>query len=488
MDSKKLKKVGLFISMLVLGSFLQGKRPNVVFVLIDDMGYNALSSYGNHLMETPNIDRLGENGLIFTDAYAMPQCSPTRFAFMTGQYCARTNMNAVIFEKHVLPYAAMLQPESTRVLPPEAVNIGRTLTNAGYRVGHVGKWHVDLKEKKLKEQMGRPNYLKTYGWEGMNTEKLISDDPKNVMGMTHATLNYLDKNRGHPTLAYLAHMTVHTAVSAPEALIQKHVDRGYNKMKSKSGKMEERPIADYLAMIDYLDQSIGVLVDGIEKLDLDRETMIIFMSDNGGLLRVWEMDPLRRGKGSEYEGGVRVPLLVYWPEKIKESRIVKEPVHIVDLFPTFVELAGAKIPEDYLLDGKSLVPIFEGAEKLDREAIYQNLPLYIPHYSKTPSCWMRMGDYKLIRFFGDKVVSYGSKEMLFGERLELYNVREDLPEKKDLSQEMPEKVQEINSMLSAWLKETGAKLPAKNPNFDPEKIHLKLSSKVDFEGKEIIKQ
>lgn len=458
------------------------KQPNIVFALVDDLGWNAISSYGNRHVETPNIDRLANEGMRFTDAYAMPQCSPTRFTFLTGQYCARTNMNAVVKEKHVMPYARMIQPESTRILPPESVTIGKVLREAGYNVGTVGKWHVDLSETLNKQKLGIDKYMDQYGFDYMPIIDGIPDEPKEVINYTKATLDYLDANRNRPTFAYLAHHTVHTKMAAPAELIEKYVARGYKKSPTVQGVIEDRPTADFLAMIDYLDQSIGVLADGIQALNLPRETLIIFMSDNGGLSRVWDCSPLRRGKGSEYEGGVRVPLIMHWPGRIEAGKVVNEPVHIVDIFPTLMELADGEVEKEYILDGKSLVPLMLQKGNFTREAIYMNTPLYIPHYNKTPSCFIRMGDYKLIKFYGDYLEESDLEKIVPQAKIELFDVRNDISEQFDLADAMPVKVKKMEAMLNDWLEETGAKMPVMNPNFDAEKWKNASSHSVDEKG------
>ena len=459
-------------------------QPNIVFVLIDDLGWTGVGCYGNKIVPTPHIDRLAKDGAKFTAAYAMPQCSPTRFAFMTGQWAARTNHTAVIFEKHGLPHARLIQPESNRKLDKNAMNVARMLGQAGYHVGQVGKWHVDVAEKgPEKRDMGAAAFIAQWGWELMRPEqdfKAEADD-KNVMEYTNAALHFLDTHRDKPSLAYVAHNTVHTKVEVPARLIQKYLAKGYKPSGGPQPKIEDRPVADYLAMIEYLDESIGVLMAGIQKLQLQRETIVIFMSDNGGLTRVWDNSPLRRGKGSEYEGGIRVPLLMHWPERIKAGQEIDKPVHIVDLFPTLMEIAGGSVG-GYHLDGQSFLPLIDGRGGFQREAIYLHAPLYIPHYNKTPSSLIRTDEFKLIYFHGDSVQEDDYTKIIPGERYELYRIRDDISEKRDLAQAMPEETAELKAKLHAWLKETGAQMPVLNPKFDPENWKYHTYSNVDYRG------
>ena len=459
-------------------------RPNIVFVLVDDLGWTGVGCYGNTIVPTPHIDRLAKEGAKFTAAYALPQCSPTRFAFMTGQWEARTNHTAVIFEKHGLPHARLIQPESNRKLDKQAMNVARMLTQAGYHVAQVGKWHVDVAEKgPEKRDLGPAAFLAQWGWELMRPAPSFQAEPddKNVMEYTQAALHFLDTHRDKPSLAYIAHNTVHTKVEAPERLVKKYADKGYRRAGGPQPSLEDRPVANFLAMIDYLDESIGVLMAGIKRLQLGRETLVIFMSDNGGLSRVWDNSPLRRGKGSEYEGGIRVPLLMHWPERIKAGQEIEKPVHVVDLFPSLMEISGGSAG-GHRLDGKSLLPLVDGRGSFEREAIYMHAPLYSPHYNKTPSSLIRTDEFKLIYFHGDSVQEADFKKIIPGERYELYRIREDISETRDLAASLREKTAELKAKLHAWLKETGAQMPVLNPNFDPAKWQDHTYSHVDHLG------
>lgn len=466
----------------------QSDRPNIVLVLIDDLGWNGTASYGNKLVKTPHIDKLAAEGAQFNAAYAMAQCSPTRFAFMTGQYAARTNHTAVIMEKHCMPYARMIQPESNRSMDKNLFNVGRMLKQAGYHVGQVGKWHVDLGEMGPQRKVLGRDYIAQWGWEEMKSSPdfKLEDDAKGVMKMTNAALHYLDTHRDQPAFAYLAHHTVHTRVEAPERLVQKYIDKGFARALSKQPKISERHCADFLAMIDYVDESIGYLMEGIEELQLERETIVIFMSDNGGLERLWDMAPLRRGKGSEYEGGIRVPLIVHWPSKVAAGQVIDKPVHIIDLYPTFMEIAGGDAGSHHL-DGVSILPLMDGRGGFDRAAIYMHTPLYIPHYNKTPSSLIRTDDYKLIYFHGDYLHENDYKTVIPGERYELYRINEDISEQQNLTDAMPEKTAELKAKLHAWLEETGAQMPVINPDFDPDGWQFKTSSRLDYQGNVILR-
>ncbi|MCM8530929.1 MAG: sulfatase, partial [Lentisphaeraceae bacterium] len=453
---------------------------NIIFLLIDDMGWSWPSCYGNEIIKTPNMDLLSNGGARFTDAYSMAQCSPARFAFLTGQSAARTNYTAVVSEKHQLPFARLIQPESKRSLSPNTINLGHQLKKAGYRVGHAGKWHVDIKAKHSYKSIGRKEYFAQYGFDMIKGPSL-KNDSKRVMSMTKGAIEYLQKDQTKPCFVYLAHHTVHTKLEAPKHLVEKYINLGYKVSTDLYGKIEERPSAEFLGMLEYLDQSLGLLMKGVKEMDSKRQTLIVFMSDNGGLSRVWNNKPLQRGKGTEYEGGIRVPLVMYWPGRIKAGQEINEPVHMTDMFPTFLKLGQASVPEGYPLDGKDVFPLVTGGE-FKREAIYIHMPLYIPHYGTTPSSIIRMGDYKLIKFYGDYLNGDDASKIYAESKIELFNVRNDLAESKNLALEMPDKAKLMEEKLMSWLEERNAKLPIMNPNFDVEKWNKSLGRKVDVHG------
>ena len=229
-------------------------------------------------------------------------------------------------------------------------------------------------------------------------------------------------------------------------------------MTDKWGVVSERPTADYLAMTEHLDYSVGLIMEKVEKLSLTENTLIAVMGDNGGLGRFWDHTPLRESKGSLYEGGIRVPLLMKWPEAIETGVAIEKPVHIIDLYPTFMEVTGAKKQEDYKIGGESIVPLMTGRGSFTRDELYFHHPHYVPMYGKTPGSIVRQGDYKLIYYFGDYLNTkgldaehrklYGKLEL--GEKIELFNLKEDLGEKEDLSDDMPQKVEEMMALLRAW--------------------------------------
>lgn len=234
------------------------QRPNIIFILIDDMGYNGVSCFGNKYVETPNIDRLGTEGMSFTDAYAMPVCSPTRAAFLSGQYCARTKLTKVI-NNRFWPKARLITPKAIKKLPKDTYTIAKMMTDAGYRTGISGKWYVGgtYATKTAKNKWG-DEYFERYGFDFSGDANESKKEPdKAVMGITEDIIGFIDENQGRPFFAYLSHFTVHTPLKAPKYLIDKYIKLGYGKSASPWGITQERPTADYLAMIEHLDNSVG---------------------------------------------------------------------------------------------------------------------------------------------------------------------------------------------------------------------------------------
>lgn len=451
-------------------------KPNIIFVLVDDFGWNQVGSYGSEIVNTPNLDKLVREGAKFTSAYAMPQCSPTRAAFLSGKYPARSGMTKVI-NNRFWGKAPMLTPKVRKKLPQEWYNMAKMLKSAGYTTGISGKWHVadNYPLAPIKEKKGMA-YFNAYGfdWAGDASEAKARSD-KAVMDITNEVMDFIDQNKDNPFFAFVSHFTTHSPLAAPDTLIEKYVKKGYARMTDKWGIVSERPTADILAMTEHLDHSIGLIVKKIEDLGLAGNTLIAVMGDNGGLGRFWDHSPLRESKGSLYEGGIRVPLILKWPKTIKAGVEVATPVHIIDMYPTFAEMVGAGVRKDYKIDGESLYPLISGKGKFNREVLYFHHPHYVPMYGKTPGSIVRKGDYKLIYYFGDYLNTegveaehrklYGRLEL--GAKTELFNLKEDIGEKTDISGDRPEKVKELMSLLRNWWDETNASLPIVNPDYDP---------------------
>ncbi|MFI3325266.1 MAG: sulfatase [Clostridia bacterium] len=456
------------------------KKPNIISILIDDLGARDLGCYGSTFYETPNIDKLASEGLVFTDAYAScPVCSPSRASMMTGKYPARVGVTEWIGGD---TKGKLLGAPYLHYLPLEEVCIAKAMKKGGYRTWHVGKWHLGTEEYYPEKHgfdvniggchRGAPNngYFAPHGLhnlEGGNSDEYLTDR------ITDEAIKLIEQESDEPFFLNLCHYAVHVP------LVAKQNDIDYFTEKAKKLKLdrfnaitlgEKYPIEDkksscverrhiqshpvYAAMIYNLDQNIGKLMDALKATGKDKDTIVFFTSDNGGLSTEFLCPtcnaPFSEGKGWMYEGGVREPLII-WGKGIEKRRFCTVPVTTPDFYPTFLELAGLPLMPEQHVDGVSLVPLINGENKLEREAIYWHYPHY-GNQGGTPGCSVRMGDYKLIEFFEDS-------------RLELYNLKTDVSELNNLADEMPELREKILGKLNAWLDDVCAKIPQPNPNW-----------------------
>jgi arylsulfatase A-like enzyme len=429
-----------------------GRPPNVVVFLIDDLGWTDLGCSGSDLYETPNVDRLAREGLTFTNAYsACTVCSPTRAALMTGKYPARLHVTDWIpGTKRANP--KLLIPDWIQYLPREEVTVATALKEAGYATGHFGKWHLGNKQQGWPDRHGFD--LNVAGYEAgqppsyFSPYKIptLSDGPPGEYltdRLADEALRFVEANKDRPFFLYFPHYAVHTPLQAKKELTEHYRE------KLRPGLRHTNPT--YAAMIASTDEAVGRVLGKLADLGLTDRTVVVFTSDNGGLLRSTSNVPLRAGKGSSYEGGVRVPAIVKWPGVTRPGGVCDEPVITPDLYPTLLELAGAK---GNAVDGVSLVPLLKDpAAKLQREAIYWHYPHYHPG-GATPYGAVRARDWKLIEFYEDWHV-------------ELYNLKDDVGEKHDLARDMPEKAAELRERLHGWRKAVGAQMPTPNPDYKP---------------------
>ncbi len=314
--------------------------------------YPAMQCYGNELVPTPNVDAIAEKGMRFTQGYVTPQCTPTRASLLSGQYTARNKMWHVI-PQYGFPNARIKEPAYLEDFPREQFTVAEALKTAGYTTAILGKWHLSLYENDGYYTYLFPDKAHFYGFDYVNPKQdpteYQSYGDKGVDFLTDEAIAFMEKNKNHPFFIYLSHHTVHNPILAPRNLVQKYLDKGYPETGLN--------FAEYLASIEHLDHSIGRLLQKIEELDIEKNTLVFFVSDNGGVDRSFDNAPLRYGKGSAYEGGTRVPFIVKWPGKIKTQQECNIPVHIVDVYPTLLEVAGAEKPENHVLDGVSLLPL-----------------------------------------------------------------------------------------------------------------------------------
>jgi arylsulfatase A-like enzyme len=431
-------------------------KPNFLFILADDLGWPQLGCYGSRFYETPNLDALAGEGMKFTDAYsAGPVCSPTRASIMTGKYPARLHITDFIPGSD-FPYEKLNQPEWQKYLPLEEVTIAEVLKGAGYVTASFGKWHLSIAKKPPESAQYDPD--KQGFDETVITEKPASKqdpekDPHNVELITQKALDFLDRNSNKPFFLYVAHNVIHDPLIGKKVLVEKY------KAKSGSDLPENNPTI--AAMLEELDTSVGRLLKKLDELQIADKTVVIFVSDNGGLEKDANQTPLRSGKANLYEGGIRVPLIVRWPGVVKPGSICSEPVISVDFFTTFVDVLGLESKMPKQIDGVSIVPLLKGTGKLARRAIYWHYPHY--HSAGIGPCGaVRSGDYKLIEWFDDTICGTDN-------RYELYNLKEDIGEKNDLSKKMPRKVDDLKKLLANWRNKVEAQMLTPNSNYNPQK-------------------
>ena len=316
-------------------------------------------------------------------------------------------------------------------------------------------------------------YFEDYGldWVGPG---LPNRNDNQVSAITDDMLGLMEENRDSPFIAYLAHRSPHTRFDVPESAIENAVQRGFKRSSDSDGVFGERVAAEYVAMIECLDESVGRILAKLDELNLTHNTLVLFLSDNGGLTRVWRNDPFRGGKGQLNEGGIRVPFIVRWRAQVDAAISCETPVHVVDLFPTLMEIAGGSVHSEQILDGVSIAPLLRNDGAIPSRSIYSHHPEYVVAFSKTPSSMNRKGDFKLVYYFDYYLDSEGcepkahtlSGRFVLGPRTELYDLSSDLGESHDLSKQMPEKAQELMTDLEDWWNETGAKIPSPNLDMD----------------------
>ncbi len=450
------------------------EKPNVVFILADDLGWADLPAYGNKFNEAPNIDRLAGDGKRFTNAYAAcPVCSPSRAAIMTGQYPARVGIIDFI-RGHWRPYEKVIVPVNrTQYLPRELKTIGNIMKQAGYATGYFGKWHLGSRPEHHPSEYGFDTAIEYAGGGYYNSKFKPSfhEKPQKRLSeiLTDLGVDFIKKNKNRPFFLFLAHFDVHVQLDADTDLIEKYL---------KKEKVPGYPCnAVYAAMVEHVDRSVGRIVHTVDSLGLSANTIVIFFSDNGGLNKrfdnivlladskkyVYKNDslayiassnaPLRREKGTLYEGGIREPLIVKWPGKIRAGSVSDAVITGVDFYPTLADLTGVKMPWDQVTDGRTFSGmLFKDDENAGEErTIFWHYPVY---HHDVPASAVRKGSWKLIQNLVDSTY-------------ELYDLEKDISEKNDLAEVNPEKLRELSTLLNRWRKDVGARFPVPNPDFDP---------------------
>lgn len=424
--------------------------PNILFILIDDLGWMDLACQGNKLVETPNVDQFATQGMRFTDAYAAaPVCSPTRAAILTGKSPARLRItNHLPDRPGFTPPKAKLGPaEMLDHLPLEHVTIAERLSEAGYATGFFGKWHLNNRgdTQFYPEQQGfdvnvggcafggPPTFFDPYRIPTIMNHKKGEYLPDRL---ADEAINFLEHNKDNRFMLFLWNYTVHWPMEAPEALLEKY------KSRTGPGLNDTR----YGAMIEAMDSAVGRVLKALDRLELANDTLVVFTSDNGGFAGVADNRPLRAAKGHLYEGGIRVPLIVRWPGIIKAGTTSDTPVISTDFYATLLEAAGLKAKDDESPDGESLMPVLKQSGSLKREAIFFHFPNYAWHRSNRLGSAVRSGRYKLIERFDDNSA-------------ELFDLQADLSERNNLAKSEPERVVVMRKKLADFRARTNAAMP-----------------------------
>lgn len=478
-----MKPALLLLALTVQLVFAAPRTPNIIFIMADDLGYTDVACFGSKYYETPNIDRLATQGMKLTSHHHCQNCTPTRAALMSGQYGARTGVYTVGgIDRFDWSQRPLRPVDNVTNLPLDRDIIPKQLKAAGYATGMFGKWHIGEGGDYHPGKRGFDEAISSAGQHfDFNTNPKV-DYPKGQYladFLTDKAVDFITRHKDKPFFLYLPHFGVHSPHQAKADLIAK--------FKPKPG-VGGHNNPTYAAMIASVDESVGRVMRTLDDLKLADNTVLIFTSDNGGvggygradgLIRepgkegqgkkgkagdeeggggITDNAPLRSGKGSLYEGGTREPFIVRWPGVVKPGTKCEVPTIHVDIFPTLLEVAAAPKPRQ-VLDGESLVKLFrDPAAKLQRDAIFQHFPGYLGSgpglWRTTPVSLIQVGDWKLMEYLEDG-------------RLELYNLRNDLGESKNLAASMPDKAKELHARLTAWRKEVNAPMPKKNDGAAP---------------------
>jgi arylsulfatase A-like enzyme len=472
--SALLTTTAVFV-MSLLASALAAKpsKPNIVFILVDDLGWSDIGAYGSTFYETPNVDALARSGMVFTDGYAAcPVCSPSRAAILSGKYPARMDTTDWFGGRRK---GKLLPAPYKNYMPLEEITLAEALAEKGYKTFFAGKWHLGDEEYYPKKQGFEIN--KGGHHRGSPPGGYFSPykNPKLVDGPTGECLpdrlgdesvQFLEDNKNNPFILYLSFYSVHTPLQTKNEYKQKYQKKAAgvtaesefgkvcSQRNNKARQIQKHPV--YAGMMQSMDENVGKVLHKLDELGLTDNTIVCFTSDNGGLSTAEGSPtsnlPLKAGKGWLYEGGIRVPYIIRWPGITKPGSKCTVPVIGTDFYPTLLQAAGLPQKPEQHVDGVSLVPLLNGTSKtIGRKAIYWHYPHYGNQGGRPGSC-LRAGNYKLIETFEDNAV-------------ELYNLRDDIGEKKDLSASMPEKADELRKMLHSWHTAVDAKMMEPNPAY-----------------------
>lgn len=444
----------------------QNGRPNIVLINVDDLGWKDLGFMGSAYYETPNLDRFAQQSMVFTNAYASAaNCAPSRACLISGSNTPRHGVYTVNSSERGHPKTRKLVPtKNTKHLENTVYTLPKMLKSAGYVTANFGKWHVG--EDPLKQGMdhniggnGRGNPGKDGYFSPYNID-FLEDGPEGEYltdRLTEEAISFIRKNKDTSFFAYIPFYAVHTPIQGKRAWIEKY--------KQKKG-VDGQGNPTYGAMVSAMDENVGKLLKALDELELTENTLVIFTSDNGGIRTISAQNPLRSGKGSYYEGGIRVPLVIRWPGRVNAGAVNDNRVSNLDFYPTLQEIAKPK-KKASTLDGISLAPQFQNVSTVDRN-LYFHFPIYLEGSTKKehngrdrlfrtrPGSVIISGHWKLHQYFEDG-------------GLELYNLEDDLGETNNLVDAHPEKTRELLEKLEVWRSTSNAPVPTeKNKAYDPE--------------------
>lgn len=462
----------------LLVSLAAQAQQNVVLFLIDDLGWKDLGCQGSTYYHTPNIDRLAQEGVRFTDAYAAcAVCSPTRAAILTGKYPARLMLTDWLPSGRWNPKAKLREGRFLRGLSVEEFTLAEALREAGYRTASIGKWHLGSEPFSLPEHHGFDinqggnahgapgSYFFPYDGDwlipatGLKAHWTIFPEGKPgeylTDRLTDEAVKFIHESKEKPFFLYFPHYGVHAPLQGKPDQVAHY---------EKVPKDQQRGDPKYAAMVESIDDSVGRVLAVLQDSGLTDKTMIIFTSDNGGYAGATQNAPLRGNKGAYYEGGIRVPLIIKWPGVTKAGQVCSVPVTSTDLYPTCLAAAEAPMRPNQHSDGLSLKPLLTGKGEWKRESLFWHYPHYNSHPSSVPSSVIRKGEWKLIETFDP-------------EGIELYNLTDDLSETHNLANERTDLVDALRRELEAWRQEVGAEMMKPNPDYDPTAIKPKLKAK-----------
>lgn len=442
------------------------RKPNIIYILADDMGWKDAGFTGSDFYKTPNLDALAEQGMVFSNAYAAAgNCAPSRASLISGQYTPRHGVYAVTSTKRGPVDQMMLEPiPNSQELAPSVYTIAEAMKDAGYKTAMFGKWHLGKRKGTLPNDQG---FDVVDSFDPPSKEDFErTNDPKGIYRITNGASKFMEANKDKPFFIYMAHHATHMMIQARE-------DR-HKMFKNKKGTHQQNE--DFAAMNNQMDDGIGILLKKIKDLGLEKNTIVIFTSDNGGLPQS-PQTPLRGFKGMYYEGGIRVPFIARWPGVIQAGSTSAVPIINQDIFPTVLEITGAVKPADKILDGRSILSAFKGKNDLAERPLFWHFPGYLNNpnpgsrdtiFRSRPVSTIRKGDWKLLLFHEEWMLDGGRNKIASNNAAELYNLRYDIGETTNLANVNPAKRDEMLNELLKIMKESGASMPSdKNPQYKP---------------------